>query len=250
MPSQELATTTAIVTGASRGFGRAVATALSHAGANVVGVARDRAALDEVHAQLGDVFTPVVADAADPVVAGRLVDAYNPRTLVLNAGASPLSRPIHQHTWQTFSRNWEVDVAHVFNWTREALLHPLAPGSVVIAFSSGAALRGSPLSGGYAGAKATIRFVSSYAAQESERYGLGIRFAAVLPQLTAATGLGAAAVAAYAARDGADVATFVEKSGPVLTLDIVGKAIVDLAGDPGLDRDAYLLTAAGLGSVD
>jgi NAD(P)-dependent dehydrogenase (short-subunit alcohol dehydrogenase family) len=250
MPSQELATTTAIVTGASRGFGRAVATALSHAGVNVVGVARDRAALDEVRAQLGDTFTPVVADAADPVVAGELIDAYNPRTLVLNAGASPLSRPIQQHTWQTFSRNWEVDVAHVFHWTREALLRPLAPGSIVIAFSSGAALRGSPVSGGYAGAKATIRFVSSYAARESERNGLGIRFAAVLPQLTAATGLGASAVAAYAARDGVDVATFVEKSGPVLTLDTVGKAIVDLADDPGLDRDAYLLTAAGLRPVD
>ena len=250
MPSRELTTTTAIVTGASRGFGRAVSTALSHAGADVVGVARDRAALDEVRGQLGDTFTPVVADATDPVVAGQLLDTYNPRTLVLAAGASPLSRPIHQHTWQTFSRNWEVDVAQVFHWTREALLRPLAPGSVVIAFSSGAALRGSPLSGGYAGAKATIRFVSSYAARESERAGLDIRFTAVLPQLTAATGLGASAVAAYAAREGLDTAAFVERSGPVLTLETVGKAIVDLAGDPGFDRDAYLLTAAGLGSLD
>jgi hypothetical protein len=51
----------------------------------------------------------------------------------------------------------------VFHWTREALLVPLDPGSVVVAFSSGAALQGSPLSGGYAGAKATIRFVSAYA---------------------------------------------------------------------------------------
>jgi hypothetical protein len=65
-----------------------------------------------------------------------------------------------------------------------------------------------------------------------------------------ATGLGATAVAAYAARDGVDVATFVEKSGPVLTLGTVGKVIVDLADDPGLDRDAYLLTAAGLRPVD
>lgn len=250
MSSQEIAATTAVVTGASRGFGRAIATALSHAGVNVVGVARDGAALDEVRAQLGDTFTPVVADAADPVVAGRLVDTYNPRTLVLNAGASPLSRPIQQHTWQTFTRNWEVDVAHVFHWTREALLHPLAPGSTVIAFSSGAALRGSPLSGGYAGAKAAIRFVTSYAAQESERNGLGIRFAAVLPQLTAATGLGASAVAAYAAREGIDVAAFTNRAGPGLTVDTVGKAVVDLATDPGLGRPAYLLTAAGLGPVD
>ena len=50
---------------------------------------------------------------------------------------------------------------HVFNWTREALLLPLQPGSAVIAFSGGAAVNGSPLSGGYAGA--TIRFIASYA---------------------------------------------------------------------------------------
>ena len=82
----------------------------------------------------------------------------------------------------------------VFHWTREALLRPLEPGSVVVAFSSGAAVAGSPLSGGYAGAKATIRFMASYAAEESERSGLGIRFVSVLPQLTPATDLGATAV--------------------------------------------------------
>src|SRR5215472_9694622 len=45
MSGNELAT--ALVTGASRGFGRGIATALSGAGAQVVGVARDRGALDE-----------------------------------------------------------------------------------------------------------------------------------------------------------------------------------------------------------
>ena len=70
---------------------------------------------------------------------------------------------------------------HVFNWTREALLLPLEPASAVIAFSSGAAVNGSPLSGGYAGAKATIRFIASYAAAESGRNALGIRFTSVLP---------------------------------------------------------------------
>jgi len=59
---------------------------------------------------------------------------------------------------------------------------PLAPGSIVITLSSGAALRGSPLSGGYAGAKAAIRWLTAYAAQESGREGLGIRFVSLLPQ--------------------------------------------------------------------
>ena len=167
---------------------------------------------------------------------------------MLNAGASPLARPIHQHTWETFSRNWHVDVQQVFNWTREALLHPLAPGSAVIAFSSGAAVKGSPLSGGYAGAKAAVRFVSSYAAEESERNALGIKFAAVLPQLTPETDLGAVAVTAYAKRNAVD-ATAPNQSGPVLTPEQVGKAIVELATDPNLDHTAYLLTAAGLSPV-
>jgi NADP-dependent 3-hydroxy acid dehydrogenase YdfG len=249
MPSQDLSGTTAIVTGASRGFGRAIATALAHAGAHVVGVARDASRLEQVRAELGDSFTPVVDDAADPVVAGRLIDIYRPRTVVLNAGAAPLARPIQQHTWETFTRNWQVDVQQVFHWSREALIKPLDPGSVVIAFSSAAALRGSPLSGGYAGAKAAVRFVSSYAAAESQRAALGIKFAAVLPQLTPETELGAAAVAAYAARDGIDVATALERFGPTLTPDQVGKAVLDLVTDPGLDQPAYLLTTGGLATA-
>ncbi|HKB30169.1 MAG TPA: SDR family oxidoreductase [Streptosporangiaceae bacterium] len=246
---QELSGTTALVTGASRGFGRAIAIALAQAGADVVGVARDRARLEELRAEIGGTFTPVAADAADPTVAGQLLDAHRPRTLVLAAGASPLSRPLHEHTWQTFGRNWEVDVQQVFGWTRETLLRPLDPGSVVIAFSSGAALRGSPLSGGYAGSKATIRFITSYAAAESGRSALGVRYVSVLPQLTPATGLGAAAVAAYAARQGVDVAAYLAAAGPVLTPEQVGKAITEIAADPGHDHDAYLLTAAGLSEV-
>jgi NAD(P)-dependent dehydrogenase (short-subunit alcohol dehydrogenase family) len=246
MTTQQLSGTTAIVTGASRGFGRGVAAALAQAGAQVVGVARDAAALDEVREQVGSTFTPVAADAADPVVAGELIDRYQPRTLVLNAGAAPLSRPVHRHTWQTFSRNWEVDVQHAFNWTREALLRPLEPGSTVIAVSSGAALRGSPISGGYAGAKATIRFLTSYAAEESRQEGLGIRFISVLPDLTSATRLGQPAIAAYAAREGIDVATFLENRGPALTPDRAGTEIVRLISGPGFDEAAYLLGAAGL----
>ena len=131
---------------------------------------------------------------------------------MLNAGATPLPRPVQHHTWQTFSRNWDVDVAHVFHWVREA---PLAPGSTVITMSSAAALRGSPLSGGYAGAKAAIRFRTDYAAEESQRAALGFRFVSVLPELTPATALGAVFAAAYAARQGAGAA--LSTGGPALT---------------------------------
>ena len=243
-----LAGTTALVTGASRGFGRAVAEALVGAGATVVGVARDREALHDVHKALGPAFRPVVADATDPVAAGVLLDEHRPQTLVLVAGARPLSRPLHRHTWQSFSRNWEVDVAQAFHWVRETLLHPV-PGGRVITFSSGAAVHGSPISGGYAGAKAAVRFLTGYANAEAQREALPVRFVSVLPDLTPTTGLGSRAVAAYAERLGVDVATFLADRGPALTPEQVGKAVVDLAGRRELDRDAYLLGAAGLGEL-
>ena len=246
MTARQLSGTTALVTGASKGFGRAIASALCQAGADVVGLARDGARLDEARQELGGSFRPVTGDAADPVLAGQLIDQYRPSVLVLNAGAAPLSRPLQQHTWQTFSRNWDVDVQHAFAWTREALLRPLAPGSVVISISSGAALFGSPLSGGYAGAKATVRLIAAYAAEESERAGLDIRFVSVLPQLTAATGLGASAVGAYASRAGMPVADFLATRGPALSTGQAGQAIEDLLTNPGLDQGSYLLTAAGL----
>jgi NAD(P)-dependent dehydrogenase (short-subunit alcohol dehydrogenase family) len=246
MHSTSLSGTTALVTGASRGFGRAIAAALAHSGARVTGVARDGALLAELRAQLGDTFTPVTADAADPVVVDQLIEMVRPHTLVLNAGAAPVLRPVQEHSWQTFSRNWEVDVQHAFHWTRAALLLPLDPGSVVVALSSGAAVNGSPLSGGYAGAKATIRFLASYAAAESERNGLGIRFTSVLPQLTPATDLGMAGVTGYAARQGVDVPTVIQNLSPVLSPEQVGKSITNIAADAGYDRQAYLLSAAGL----
>src|SRR6266568_6538382 len=108
MAVEDLSGATAIVTGASRGFGHAVAGALSALGATVVGVARDHDRLDEVKAELGESFLPIAADASDPVVAGQLIDRFRPRVLVLNAGATPLTRPIQLHTWETFSRNWDV----------------------------------------------------------------------------------------------------------------------------------------------
>jgi NAD(P)-dependent dehydrogenase (short-subunit alcohol dehydrogenase family) len=92
----------------------------------------------------------VAADVAEPDVAASLVERYRPETLVLNAGAPPLMRPIQDHTWATFSRNWEVDVRQTLHWIREALLLPLAPRSTVIAMSSGAVLNGSPLSTDFA----------------------------------------------------------------------------------------------------
>ena len=241
-----LAGTTAIVTGASRGFGRAIAAGLAAAGAHVVGVARGVTQLDELRDELGDRFTPVAGDAADPEVAVRLIDEHRPHTLVLCAGASPTMSSLPEQTWESFSQNWNVDVAQAFHWSQRALRRPLAPGSWVFAMSSGAAVNGSPLSGGYAGAKAAVKFIADYAGIESQRAGLDIRFVSVLPRLTPATELGAKAVAAYAGRQGIDVDTFLQAGGPALTAEQVGQSVLAIAGGADRDHGAYLLTAAGL----
>lgn len=241
----ELDGTTAIVTGASRGFGRAIAAELAAAGANVVGIARNRAHLDLVREELGDKFEALAADAADPAVAGRAIAKYRPRTIVLAAGLAPRMAALADQTWDTFTENWNVDVAQAFHWVQAALRLPLAPGSTVIAMSSGAAVNGSPLSGGYAGAKATVRFIASYAAQESARAGLGIEFVSLLPRLTPATDLGAKAVAAYAERQGIDIDAYLEAFGPILTPEQVGRSVRDIASNRAEHHDAYLLTAAG-----
>ena len=162
---------TAVVTGASRGFGRAIAAALTTAGTQVIGIARGEQELRAAGDELGDRFVPVAADATSESLARDVLRQYQPGLLVLNAGATPPMAPLTEQTWDTFSRNWHTDTRHAFTWTREALLAPLAPGSVVLLMSSGAAVAGSPLSGGYAGAKAAIRYIRAYAAGESDRAG-------------------------------------------------------------------------------
>jgi NAD(P)-dependent dehydrogenase (short-subunit alcohol dehydrogenase family) len=239
---------TAVVTGASRGFGRAISAALVAAGAGVVGIARGERALRAVRDDLGAGFTPVAADATGEALAQDVIRTRRPGLLVLNAGATPHMAPVHEQTWETFSTTWQTDTRHVFSWIRAALREPLAPGGVVVSVSSGAALRGSPLSGGYAGAKAAVRFLSRYGAEEAERLELGLRFVALLPQLTPAGGVGEAGITGYAAREGVGRDAFASRLEPVLTAGQVAKAVVELAGDPG-SAPEYEIGAAGLRPV-
>jgi NAD(P)-dependent dehydrogenase (short-subunit alcohol dehydrogenase family) len=242
----DLSDRTTIVVGASRGLGRAIATALAEAGAPVVAVSRTAAAFPEPANGSGTI-RPEMADAGDGRVARDLIDRYEPGVVVLVAGASPHMVPLQDQTWETFSVNWEADVRVAFHWLREALLKPLRPGSRVVVFSSGAALNGSPLSGGYAGAKATQRFMTGYAQDEATRAGLGITFTAVLPRFAPQTGVGAPAVKAYAARAGEPLDEYLRQMGPLVTPEIAGTALVELVqADAATVAPGYLLTGTGL----
>ena len=245
LPSQSPSIQTAVVTGASRGFGRAIAAALVATGSRVVGIARDEHELRAVREDLGERFIPLAADATDETLARDVIAEHRPDLLVLNAGVAPHMAPVHEHTWETFSRNWHVDTRHAFTWTRAALLHPLAPGSVVVSMSSGAVLGGSPLSGGYASAQAAVRYINGYARDEAQRAGLDIRFVTLLPQLTPTAGVGAVGVAGYAARMGVDPAVFAENLQPILTPEQVAKAVTEIVGDPESGPE-YQVSGAGL----
>lgn len=237
---------TAVVTGGSRGLGRGVVQALVAHGVRVVAVARDGPGLEALARELADV-EPIVGDAADEFVAGRLLQERQPDLVVLVAGASALLRPLHHHSWETFARNWEVDAKSTFVWLRNALLLPMRPGSHIVIVSSMAAINGSPLSGSYAGAKRMLWLMADYALQEVNRLKLGIRLHCLLPTLNPNTDLGRAAIAAYAARAGVSADNFAKRLAPHLTPAIMGEAVVELHSNPARwDKLAYQVGGDGL----
>lgn len=218
---------TTLVVGASRGLGRGIADAFAAAGDSVIALARGAGPGVEV------------ADATDETVARELLDRYEPEVLILVAGAVPEMRPLQDHTWETFSVNWHADVKIAFVWLGAALRKPLKPGSRVVVVSSGAAINGSPASGGYAGAKATQRFLAAYAQGESDRDGLGIHITTVMPRMTPFGDVGRAGIKAYGA-----------PAGEPLTPSLAGSALVELVrADPATTAAGYMLTAAGLQPV-
>jgi NAD(P)-dependent dehydrogenase (short-subunit alcohol dehydrogenase family) len=242
----DLSTRTTMVVGASRGLGRGIALAFSDAGAPVIAVARTADALREL-ADTAAGLRVEVADAGLENVPDVLLDRYDPAVLIVVAGATPIMAPLQHQTWESFSVNWHTDVQIAFRWLRASLLRPLAPGSRVIVISSGAALAGSPLSGGYAGAKATQRIITGYAQDEASRAGLDITFTSVLPKITPLTALGEPAVRAYAERNGETMTQYLQPMGAPLTPALAGAALVGLAhtATEGL-ADSYLLTGVGL----
>jgi NAD(P)-dependent dehydrogenase (short-subunit alcohol dehydrogenase family) len=238
--SGDLSGTTTLVVGASRGLGRGIAAALAEAGAPVVAVARTTP-------ELAGVVAAEAADATDAAAARSLLDRHDPLAVVLVAGASPVLNPLQDQTWESFSVNWNADVRLAFAWLGEILRRPLRPGGRVVVVSSGAALAGSPLSGGYAGAKATQRFLAGYAQDEANRAGLGITVTAVLPRLTPLTDLARPAVRAYAARSGLSEEDYLRQLGDPLTPEAAGAAVVDLVrADAASIAPAYLLSGEGL----
>ena len=173
--SKPLADRIALVTGASRGIGAALALELAKAGAHIVAVARTVGALEELDDKIkaeGGSATLVPLDVKDSDGIARLALALNERygrldVLVGNAGVlGPLS-PLDHYQPKDWDNLFAVNVTA--NWqlirTMDALLKRSQAGRAVF-LTSAVAYKGRAYWGPYAAAKAALdALVRSYAAE-------------------------------------------------------------------------------------
>ncbi len=194
----------------------------------------------------------IVAAASAEGAPARVFERLVPDVLVVCAGAIPHMAPLVEQTWEQFSRNWNSEVKLSLLFAQAALATPLPAGTTVILMSSGAAIGGSPLSGGYAGAKRMQMFLASYAQQESDHRSLGLRFLAVAPggNILAETELGKMAASAYASSRGISVEDFIRGQRgqhPQVTAELVAKAVIELASQSqGGEGQSFLVSGAGV----
>ena len=239
-----------VVLGASRGVGREIVRHASVEGAEVLAVAREGRGLAELAKSMRGVET-LALDAASDAAPSKVFRKAAPDLLVICGGATPPVRPIPELSWAEFSVNWEVDTKMAFLFCREALRMPLAPGSVVVIISSGAGLGGSPISGGYAGAKRMQMFLAKYCQAESDRRELGIRFVALVPsRIMPETDLGQVAVNGYARYLGVPPEKFLENMGARQSPTDVAEAVLDIVKKPPAEPGSiFTISADGMAAA-
>ena len=167
----------AVVTGASRGIGRAAALALAEAGAHVIAVARTQGALEELDdaiRQVGASATLVPLDLTDYDGIDRLGAAINDRwkrldIVVGNAGILGNLMPIGHITPKVWSQVMDINVTA--NWRLIRSLDPLlrmSDAGRAIFVTSGAAAKCKAYWGPYSVSKAALEaLVRTYAAENA-----------------------------------------------------------------------------------
>ncbi len=247
LTTQRLQGKNVVVIGGSKGVGRAIVAAAHAQGAQVLAVARKAEPL----LKLADDFSGVHIlglDATGESAPAKVFETLSPDVLVVCAGAIPHTAPLGEQSWEQFSRNWNSDVKMSLLFSQAALTTPLAAGTTIILISSGAALGGSPLSGGYAGSKRTQMFLANYAQKESDRLNLGLRFLALAPMgIMPNTDLGKTAVEGYAASLGMDTKDYIKGMGTAQTPEDVANALVELASTPtSRAGNVFLVSGKGI----
>jgi NAD(P)-dependent dehydrogenase (short-subunit alcohol dehydrogenase family) len=238
-----------IVIGGSRGVGRQVVETAVRNGARVLAVARQERPLRQLADEVpGTEILPL--DAADEDAPAKVFGVVTPDILLVCAGAFPPAAPLHKLSWQEFALNWNADVKIAFHFLKAALSRPLPPGASVVLIASGAALAGSPNSGGYAGAKRTQIFMANYSQKESDRLGLGLRFTALAPRMMPDTELGKHAVAGYSRYLGISEADFISSMASPPTPSDVARAVIEVVANPDRSKGkAFVVSGQGLEAV-
>ncbi|HEX7051569.1 MAG TPA: SDR family oxidoreductase [Longimicrobiales bacterium] len=177
----------AVVTGASRGIGRAVAQRLAGAGVRVVMVARGAEALRAAAAEIGGHAVP--ADVADRESVRRLAESVAdvvgggaPDILVNAAGAFELA-PLAETDPASFDRQLGVNLRGPFLLIRAFLPGMLRRGSGhVVTLGSIAGRSAFPENGAYAASKFGVRGL--HAVLDAELRGSGVRSTLIEPAAT------------------------------------------------------------------
>ncbi len=187
MATVDLRNNVAIVTGAGRGIGRAIAQRLAKSGASVIAVARTLSQITETCSQIkagGGNAIPIAADVTKEADVSRLVEQTiaalgRVDVLVNNAGVAPLMR-IEQTSTDDFDTVISTNVRAVFLCCR-AVWGPMAKAGsgAIVNISSVGAFDPFPGFAAYGAAKA---FVNTYTkALAAEGAGQNIRVYAVAP---------------------------------------------------------------------
>jgi NAD(P)-dependent dehydrogenase (short-subunit alcohol dehydrogenase family) len=182
--------TVVLITGSSKGLGRALAHAYPEAGARVVINARGADTLEATKQELdakGAQVLAVVADAAEASGIDQLVQAARERfgridVLINNAGIlGPSPRPnMADFTASDLAEIFRANVIGPVQVTQAVLPQMLAQGSgLIINVTSDAGQTGFPGWGGYGAAKAALELITESWAAELE--GTGVRVNAVNP---------------------------------------------------------------------
>lgn len=177
----------AIVTGGSRGIGRAIGIALAGEGASLVLAARSQAGLDEAAEQVrksGGRAETVVTELSDEGSIRNLVRVTRERLgrldiLVNNAGITH-SAKFRETRTEDLDRCWAINARAPFILCREAL--PLlleAPAGFIVNVSSVVGVKGYPLQSAYTASKHALRGMTMSLAEELR--GTNIRVHVVCP---------------------------------------------------------------------
>jgi 3-oxoacyl-[acyl-carrier protein] reductase len=153
---------TALVTGASRGIGRAIAERLASDGYDVVAAARSRTELDEVVAAIKAAegrARALVLDVSDPQAVAAALTGAEVDVLVNNAGIGIL-KPFMELTAADWQRTLDVNVNALYHVTRSVLPGMIARRSGHVCTIGSIAGRGAFVGGTCYGA--TKAFVASW----------------------------------------------------------------------------------------